>query len=55
MFDTFIGLVHLPRIRPTFFKSAATWRAVLVVGSAGQAATTSCAWIYPLEPKRSPP
>ena len=55
MFDTFIGLVPLPRIRPTFLRAPRPGELSLLVGSAGQAATTSCAWIYPFEPKRSPP
>ena len=38
MFYAFVGLVPLPRIRPTFFTP-----------------TAPGAWIYPLEPKRSPP
>ena len=50
MFDTFIGLVPLPRIRPTFLGGEPSFG-----GECRSGATTSGAWIYPLEPKRSPP
>ena len=39
MFDAFVGLVPLPRIRPTFFTPT----------------TPGAWIFYPLEPKRSPP
>ena len=43
MFATFVGLVPLPRIRPTFLRAAA--------GELHRLPPR----IYPFEPKRSPP